>query len=108
LKLLWAKDDNKKSFVVRKLLNIFKYSHSLDILYTHTKINEVGLFHVRSTQVTTWPPQNWMIYCEIVVPVEISIPAKFYCFMATSFLSEDIQSCQKTRFSAQVVLYKVA
>jgi hypothetical protein len=47
--------------------------------------------------------------CEIVVPMEISIPAKFYCFMNTRFLTAYIQICQKKRvFLAQVVLEKVA
>jgi hypothetical protein len=36
-----------------------------------------------------------MIFCGIVVPMEVSIPAKFYCFMATRFLRADIQSCPK-------------
>jgi hypothetical protein len=43
-------------------------------------------------------PQNWMNFCEIVIPMEISIPAKFYCFMATRFLRADILSCQETNF----------
>jgi hypothetical protein len=30
--------------------------------------------------------------------MQISIPAKFCCFMATRFLRADIQICQKTRF----------
>jgi hypothetical protein len=30
--------------------------------------------------------------------MELSIPAKFYCFMATTFLRADIQTCQKTNF----------
>jgi hypothetical protein len=49
----------------------------------------------------TRPHQNWMIFCEIVVPTEIRIPAKFYCFMATRFLRADIQSCKT--FNAQVM-----
>jgi hypothetical protein len=36
-----------------------------------------------------------LFFCEIVVPMEISIPAKFYCFMATKFFRSDIQSCKK-------------
>jgi hypothetical protein len=36
----------------------------------------------------------------------ISIPAKFYCFMATRFLAADIQSCQKTRFFCTSCLRK--
>jgi hypothetical protein len=47
-----------------------------------------------------------MITCEIVVPVEISIPAKFCWFMATRFLRADIQSCKKTRFLASNCLRK--
>jgi hypothetical protein len=40
-----------------------------------------------------------LFFCEIVVPMEIlSIPAKFYCFMATRVLRADIQSCQKNSF----------
>jgi hypothetical protein len=65
-----------------------------------------GSFHVKSTQVTTWPPQNWMIFCDIVVPMEISIPVKFYCFIATRFLTADIQSCPKTRFLGTSCLRK--
>jgi hypothetical protein len=52
-----------------------------------------------------------MNFCEIVAPMEINIPAKFHCFMATRFLKADIQSCQKTLFflkGAQAVLEKVA
>jgi hypothetical protein len=37
---------------------------------------------------------------EIVDPMEISIPAKFYRFMATTFLRPDIQSFKKTCFLA--------
>jgi hypothetical protein len=44
-----------------------------------------------------------MTVCEIVVPMEKSIPAKFYSFTATRFLTADIQNCQKSAFSAQVV-----
>jgi hypothetical protein len=39
-----------------------------------------------------------MIFCEIVVPMEIGIPAKFDYFMATGFLRIDIRSCQKKVF----------
>jgi hypothetical protein len=39
-----------------------------------------------------------MIFCETAVPMEIRIPAKFYCFMATRFLRADIQNCQKISF----------
>jgi hypothetical protein len=38
--------------------------------------------------------------------MEISILAKFYCFMATSFLRADIQNCQKTRFFGTSCLRK--
>jgi hypothetical protein len=30
-------------------------------------------------------PQNSIVFYEIVVPMEMTIPAKFYCFMATRF-----------------------
>jgi hypothetical protein len=63
-------------------------------------------FHVKSTQVTTRPLQKWMIFCEIVVSIEISISAKFYCFMATRFLAVDIKSCQKTHFFSTSCLRK--
>jgi hypothetical protein len=54
-----------------------------------------------------------MIFCDIVVPMGISIPAKFYCFMATRFLTADIQICKKKKkkknlFWPQVFLEKVA
>jgi hypothetical protein len=49
-----------------------------------------------------------MISCEIVVQMQVSIPAKFYCFMATSFLTAYIQSCQRTCFLAQVFLEKTS
>jgi hypothetical protein len=39
-----------------------------------------------------------MIYCEIVVTMEISISAKFSCFMSTRLLRADIQNCRKTFF----------
>jgi hypothetical protein len=38
--------------------------------------------------------------------MEISIPAKFYCFMATRFLTADIQICQKTCFLTTSCLRK--
>jgi hypothetical protein len=38
--------------------------------------------------------------------MEISIPAKFYCFLATTFLRADIQNCQKTHFLATSCLRK--
>jgi hypothetical protein len=47
-----------------------------------------------------------MFFCEIVVPMEISIPAKFYCFMATRLLRADIQICQITRFLTTSFLRK--
>jgi hypothetical protein len=55
----------------------------------------------------TRPPQNRMIFCEIVVPVGVSIPAKFYCFIATRFLRANIQNCKKkTRFFSTRCLRK--
>jgi hypothetical protein len=36
-------------------------------------------------------------FCEIVVQIEISIPAKFYCFMPTGFLTADVQFCKKKK-----------
>jgi hypothetical protein len=39
-----------------------------------------------------------MIFCEIIVPMEISILAKFCCFMDTTVWTADIQSCQKAYF----------
>jgi hypothetical protein len=53
-------------------------------------------------------PSELNDFCDIVVTMEISIPAKFYCFMATRFLTAHIQSCQKLVYLAQVVLEKVA
>jgi hypothetical protein len=47
-----------------------------------------------------------MIFREIVVPMEASIPAKFYWFTATRFLRVDIQSCQKTNFLGTSCLRK--
>jgi hypothetical protein len=70
------------------------------------KLSACGSFHVKSTQVTNRLPQNWMISCEIVVPMEISIAAKFHWFMATRVLRADIQSCQKTSFLARSCLWK--
>jgi hypothetical protein len=55
-----------------------------------------------------------MIFCEIVVSMEMSIPDIFYCYMATRFLRADVWSCQKLTWGggggggAQVVLEKVA
>jgi hypothetical protein len=54
------------------------------------------------------PYRNEMVFCEIVVPVEISIPATFHCFLATRILRADIQSCQEAHFWAQVLLLKLA
>jgi hypothetical protein len=34
--------------------------------------------------------------CEFIVPMEICMPAKFYCFMATRLLRVNTQSCRKT------------
>jgi hypothetical protein len=47
-----------------------------------------------------------MSFWEIVVPTEIIMSAKFYCFMATRFLTADIQSCQKTSFFGTSCLRK--
>jgi hypothetical protein len=51
-------------------------------------------------------PSELNDFCEILVPMEISIPAKFYCFMATRFLRADIQNCQKTCVLATSCLRK--
>jgi hypothetical protein len=68
-----------------------------------------GLQRVIPCQINTGhnlTPSELNDICEIVVPIEISIPAKFYCFMATSFLASGIQSCQKTRFFGTSCLRK--
>jgi hypothetical protein len=57
-------------------------------------------FLVKSTEVTTQPTQNWINFCDIIVSVEVSIPAKFYCSVATRFWRGDIQNCQKNCFGA--------
>jgi hypothetical protein len=67
-------------------------------------------FHIKSTQKRdisnlTSSELEWF-FCEIVVRIEISIPAKFYCFMATRFLTADIQSSQKTHFFCTSCLRK--
>jgi hypothetical protein len=71
-----------------------------------------GIQHQINTEKRHFQPdplRTESFFCEIVVPVEISIPARFYCFMATRLLTADIQSCQKTRFFlTQVVLENVA
>jgi hypothetical protein len=61
----------------------------------------------KSTEVRTRRlPQNWMMFCEIIVPVEKHIPVKFYFFMTISFLRADIQICQKYRFFGTSCLRK--
>jgi hypothetical protein len=69
-----------------------------------------GSFHIKLTQKRDiskpTPSELNDFFCEIVVPMEISIPAKFYCFMATRFLKADIQSCQKTHFLGTSCLTK--
>jgi hypothetical protein len=45
-------------------------------------------------------------FFDIEVPMEISIPAKFYWFLATRFLRADIQSWQKTCFLGTSCLRK--
>jgi hypothetical protein len=73
--------------------------------FTHTWNFTVHLFNnitvepfrIKSTQVTTRPPSEVNDFFEIVVPIEISIPAKFYCVVTTIFLTADIQNCKKKR-----------
>jgi hypothetical protein len=44
----------------------------------------------------TRPPQNWMIFCyEILVAMQISFPAKFFCFMTTVILRGDVHICKR-------------
>lgn len=75
----------------------------------HVKISlsPVRVIPRKINTVTTHALQNWMIFCETVVQMEISIPAKFYFFIAIRFFTADFQSCQKI-FWAQAVLGKLA
>jgi hypothetical protein len=41
-----------------------------------------------------------MIFCGIVVPIEMGVPVKFCSFVAAGGFREDIQSCQRTYFLA--------
>jgi hypothetical protein len=66
----------------------------------------IGSFHVKSTQVTTRPPQNLIIFCEIVVPMEISIPAKFYCLWPLEFWEQTSKVVRKLVFLATSCLRK--
>jgi hypothetical protein len=85
------------------------WKYTKNIIFSKSVTKCTGSFHVKSTHVTQPDPlRTELFFCEIVVPMEISIPAKFYCFMATIFLEADIQSYQKRVFWAQVVLEKVA
>jgi hypothetical protein len=69
----------------------------------------IQVIPIKSTKVTQPDPhRNEMVFCEIVDPVELSIPATFHCFMVTRILRADIQSCQKAHFWAQVLLLKLA
>jgi hypothetical protein len=43
-------------------------------------------------------PSEFNDFCQIVVPMERSIPAKFYCLKGTRVLTADIQICQKSSF----------
>jgi hypothetical protein len=56
----------------------------------------------------TWPLRIGWVFCEIIFPVEKSIPAKFSCCMATRILRPQIQSFQKTIFLAQFIFGQVA
>jgi hypothetical protein len=65
--------------------------------------------HQINTEKRQFQPDPFRIerfFREMVVPMGISILAKFYCFKATRFLRADIQSCQKTRFLATSCLRK--
>jgi hypothetical protein len=84
-------------------------SYSVDIMFRLSKTP--GSFHIKSAQkrgISNLNPSELNVFCEIVVPMEISIRTKFYCFMATRFLTADIQSCQKMRFFGTSSLRKVA
>jgi hypothetical protein len=47
-----------------------------------------------------------MIFGEIVIPMDISIAAKFYCFMTTRFLTADIQIVKKRVFFGTICIRK--
>jgi hypothetical protein len=75
----------------------------------HDQIVISCLLHARviSSQINiTQTPQNWMIFCEIAVLMEISIPAKFYCFMA--YFWQQTSEFVRNSIWAQVVSEKVA
>jgi hypothetical protein len=89
----------------------FNTVHGLLIMIRQTGWKETmkGSFHIKSTQkrdISNPTPSELNNFCDIVVPIEISIPAKFYCFMATRFLRADIQSCQKNSLFGHKLLKK--
>jgi hypothetical protein len=48
-----------------------------------------------SNQLDTTLSQLNVFFCEVVVPMDVSILAKFCRFMVTGFWGVDIQICQK-------------
>jgi hypothetical protein len=80
------------------MFRTFMYFFSVYMLTFICQLGHSTSDQHRKETYPTWPPHNWMIFCEITVPNEISIPAKFYCFMATRFWTADIKFVKKHVF----------
>lgn len=65
----------------------------------------IGSFHVKSTYVTTWPLQNWMLLLWGGSPSG-GISARFHYFMGPRILRVDTWSCQKICFLVTSYLRK--
>jgi hypothetical protein len=110
--LLWKKIINTTTHylwntLVRQQLQIWHYCKTwyiINLKYTkyilkwHTQTRAHAHAHT-FTQISNnknksvWILQNWMIFLQTVVPMEVSIPTKFYSFKDTIFWTVDIQSC---------------
>jgi hypothetical protein len=68
-------------------------SLSEELLYLNLNIYILSAsFHIKLRQKGVIYTHRIEQFSETVVPMEVSIPAKFYCFMGTRILKADIQS----------------
>jgi hypothetical protein len=68
---------------------------------TSFEVFMIDLFHIKWTwkkHFPTWPPQSWMIFCEIVVPVKIGIPAHFTVVWPLEFCEQTYKIVKKVVF----------
>jgi hypothetical protein len=82
-----------REFVVDSIMFPFSGNLSASHYPPCIKNSQGGSYHIKWTQKRDIPnltPSELKDFCETVVPIEISTPAKFYAFLATRFLTADI------------------